>query len=123
MEFRAVETPNHVLHPEFDGNNAEAWLRSSFLCDTQGFTDEVLALIRRAESGEVNPDGTALCWGHNEMDVTFHQDRAVIFHYFLREEAGRELEITIPLSEAAALLVAWQREVLAFEKVKRRRGY
>ena len=122
MEFRTVEIANHII-PEFEGDNAEAWLRSSFLRDTEGFAEELLDIIRRAASGEVSPNGTPLGWSHNEMSVDCYQDRVAITHYYLYDEAGVELEIAIPRDEAIALLTSSKREVEAFQNAKRNRAY
>ncbi|MBA4188027.1 MAG: hypothetical protein C0467_08410 [Planctomycetaceae bacterium] len=109
LDFRAVEVVKGYWVPVFDGENAEARLRAAFLRDTEGYADELLALITRARHS--GPDQEPVPeWGRNEMWVAFHPDRAVITHQWIFRSEGVEEEITIPLDEAESLLRAWQQE-------------
>ena len=109
MEFRAVEVVSGFWVPVFDGDNPEARLRSAFLRDSEGYADELFTLISRVR--QATPDDEPVPeWGHNEMWVAFHPDRAVITHQWSFDADGVEEEITIPLDEAESLLRAWQVE-------------
>jgi hypothetical protein len=108
VEFRAVEAVSGYWVPVFEGDNPEAWLRSAFLRDTEGYAEELLALIARAR--HARGDDPAPEWGGNEMWVVFQPDRAVITHQWIFRSDGVEEEITIPLDEAESLLRAWQHE-------------
>lgn len=109
MEFRAIEVVSGYWVPVFKGDNPEAWLRSSFLCDTENYADELLALLARARHAP--GDKPVPEWGGNQMRVAFHADRAVITHQWIFRLAGVEEEITIPLDEAESLLRAWQQQL------------
>ena len=120
MQLRAVEVGSGI-YPAFDADGPEAWLRASFLTDTQGHADEVLALI--SEARRLVPGGDPPGWSKNEVWLSFHPDRVVVTHQWLFRDDGVEHEIAVPLDEAESLVRAWACEVTAFAKVKRRRGW
>jgi hypothetical protein len=117
VELRLVEQLGAPF-PVFDGEGPESWLRSAFLRDSQNHAGELLSLIRQARQASPSA-GAPLSWGGNEMYVDFHSDRAVIWHQWLFDSAGDELEIAITLEEAESLLLRWQEELVRFQGRKR----
>lgn len=103
MDFKLVEL-NGVLHPVFEAENRERWVRSAFLRDAESRLSELIGLVRQARDSSQPFE-----WSGNEVWVDFFPGGAVITAQWMRDDKGAELEIEISLDEAEQLLSDWQK--------------
>src|SRR5689334_17834579 len=87
----------------FEGNNEGAWVLGCFLGEATSFLSGMLDLVESVATAETYP----VQFSGNAVFLDLYPDRAVIAAQWIKDKAGKECEVTIPLDEARQLLIEW----------------